>query len=465
MSEKLPEFVNQRRRASVKHYSLLAIVVYHIPLITAYLAVFSGLAKYTYYDINIAYMGILTGWLASIILIFTRREFTKNFLTFILYFQISLCIFHIFFTAYIMNDLRIVSLVSSLLGLVFVFTYSALRIAILLIILISMTYLMISFIAITYMGQAGSFGKEVVHTIVFLPVAFFIAYMSSLIKKQHKELRGSQKKLKDTFSELEFINEKLESYNTKMVESIRYAEMIQRSLLPGIDRMKTQTPDSFVIWMPKDIVGGDIFYTYKYDGGFIVAILDCTGHGVPGAFLTMIAYTEMRKIIMADDCMEPSEILSRLNASIRTTLHHDDPDSISEDGLDAAVCNVNINNLSLTFSGARIPLFYVRGGEIAVIKGDKESIGYKDSNTAYKFSSHTIAIEPSDCFYFCTDGYTDQLGGEKNIRFGKKRFKNMLCEINHEAFDRQREILLHKLFAYKGENEQQDDITAIGFRI
>ncbi len=465
MSEKLPEHVNQRRRASVKYYSLLALVVYHIPLVGAYLAVFTGLAKYTYYDINYAYMGILTGCLIAILLIFTRREFTKKFLVFILYFQLSLCVYHIVLATYIMGDLRILVLMSSLLGLVYVFIHSELPVALALTVVISTAYLTISYVAITTMGQAGSFGKEVMHILVFLPVAFFIAYMSNIIKKQHKQIQKSQNKLKETFSELEFINEKLESYNTKMVESIRYAEMIQRSLLPGIDRMKTQTPDSFVIWMPKDIVGGDIFYTYKYDGGFIVAILDCTGHGVPGAFLTMIAYTEMRKIIMADNCMEPSEILSRLNASIRTTLHHDDPESISEDGLDAAVCNVNINNLSLTFSGARIPLFYVRGGEIDVIKGDKESIGYKDSNTAYKFSSHIIAIEPSDCFYFCTDGYTDQLGGEKNIRFGKKRFKNMLCEINHEAFDRQREILLHKLFAYKGENEQQDDITAIGFRI
>lgn len=465
MSEHLPAHVNQRRRASVKHYSLLALMIYHFPLAGAYLAIAGGLAKYTYYDINYAYMGILAGGLVSILLILARKEFTIKFINFILYFQIALCVYHIFLTTYIMNDLRIVSLMSSLLGLVFVFTYSVLPIALFLIILISIVYIVISYTAITYMGQAGHFGKELINVLVFLPVAFFIAYMSSLIKKQHKELRSSQKKLKETFSELEYINEKLESYNTKMVESIRYAEMIQRSLLPGIDRMKTQTPDSFVIWMPKDIVGGDIFYTYKYDGGFIVALLDCTGHGVPGAFLTMIAYTEMRKIIMTDNCTEPADILARLNASIRTTLHKDDPGSISEDGLDAAVCNVNVINRKIVFSGARIPLFSVRNGDIRVIRGDKQSIGYKDSNTGYRFTSHTVETRASDCFYFCTDGFTDQLGGEKKIRFGTNRFKKILCEIYREDFDRQREILLHKLFSYKGKNDQQDDITAIGFRV
>lgn len=465
MSEILPDHVNKRRRKSVLFFSLLAITVYHIPLLGAYLAVYAGLAKYTYTDISTAYIGMVTGWIISLILILTRREYSKKFLNFILFFQIALCIFYIFYTSYVMNDLRIIVLISSLLGLVYVFIYSALQIALFLIVIISSGYLTISYVAIAYMGQAGNFGREALYVFIFLPVAFFIGYMSSVIKKQHKELRYSQKKLKETFSELEFINEKLETYNTKMVESIRYAEMIQRSLLPGIDRMKTQTPDSFVIWMPKDIVGGDIFYTYKYDGGFIVAVLDCTGHGVPGAFLTMIAYTEIRKIIMTDKCMEPSEILSRLNASIRTTLHKDDPDSISEDGLDAAICNVSITDKSINYSGARIPMFFVRNGEINIIKGDKQSIGYKDSDTSYIFKSHVMDIHPTDSFYFCTDGYTDQLGGEKNLRFGTKRFKNILCEINDEAFDRQREILLHKLFAYKGENEQQDDITAIGFRI
>lgn len=465
MSEKLPEHVNKRRRASVKMYSILAFVAYHIPVSGGYLAVYIGLAKCTYYDINFVYMGIITGCLTSLLFILTRREFTKKFIIFILYFQICLCVFHIFFFTYTMNDLRILVLIGSLLGLMYVFIHSPLSVSLFLIVIISIAYLAISYTSITYLGQAGSFSRELMYIFVFLPVAFFMAYMSGLIRKQHKELKESKNELKDTFFELEFINEKLESYNTKMVDSIRYAEMIQRSLLPGIDRIKTGIPESFIIWMPKDIVGGDIFYTYKYDGGFLVALMDCTGHGVPGAFLTMIAYTEIRKIVMTDSCLEPVDILSRLNAAIRTTLHKDDPDSISEDGLDAAVCNVNINNLSMKFSGARIPLFHVRGGEIDVIKGDKESIGYKDSNTDYQFTNHEIKIESSDCFYFSTDGYTDQLGGEKNIRFGKKRFKNMLCEINHEAFDRQREILLHKLFAYKRENEQQDDITAIGFRV
>ncbi len=465
MNEKLPEHVNKRRRASVKMYSILAFVAYQIPVASAYLAAFLGQAKYTYYDVNFVYIGIITGCLTSLLFILTRREFSKNFIIFILYFQISLCVFHILFFTYTMNDLRILVLIGSLLGLMYVFIHSPLPVSLFLIVLISTAYLTLSYTSIKYLGQDGSFGREFMYVFMFIPVAFFMAYMSGFNRKQNRALKESKKKLNATFSELEFINEKLESYNTKMLDSIRYAEMIQRSLLPGIDRMKTQMPESFVIWMPKDIVGGDIFYTYKYEGGFLIALLDCTGHGVPGAFLTMIAYTEIRKIVMTDGCLEPVDILSRLNAAIRTTLHKDDPNSISEDGLDAAVCNVNMENGLVNFAGACIPLIYVKDGNVEVVKGDKQSLGYKNSDVNYRFTNHSVKIGAADSFYMCTDGYTDQLGGEKNLRFGKKRYKEMLGEINNEHFGLQREKLLERLFAYKGEGEQQDDITAIGFRV
>jgi len=282
--------------------------------------------------------------------------------------------------------------------------------------------------------------------------------------------------------------ETAEAARKKIMASIRYAKMIQTSLLPNPENIKSFIPDSFFIWMPRDIVGGDFIYVDSFEDGFVIAVIDCTGHGVPGAFMTMIASFGLRKIIRGEGFRDPAQILRRLNFLVKTTLQQDTDFALSDDGLDAAVCFIGQSsvvsrqlsvadspqrtadngqlttcNLQLTFAGAKLPLIYVQDGEPAIIKGDRQSVGYKRSDTNFKFTSHTVDIREGTSFYMFSDGFVDQLGGEKRRRFGTRRFKNLLKDNAHLPFEEQRNILLGAFHKHKGEGERQDDVTVVGF--
>ncbi|OQX27038.1 MAG: hypothetical protein BWK80_07360 [Desulfobacteraceae bacterium IS3] len=311
--------------------------------------------------------------------------------------------------------------------------------------------------------------------------------------------RSLEQKVAERTQVLNKTLETVEQSNRKVMESIRYAKVIQRSLLPNPRAVKQYLPNSFFIWMPRDVVGGDIFFTEFFgkdpEAGpcdFIISVIDCTGHGVPGAFMTMIVSSGLRQIITDEGCRYPGEILKRLNSIVKRTLHQDKQHTLSDDGLDAAICFVRlsvvgeqlseedqeviadtslitdnyslaIDNYSLTFAGAKLPLFYIRNGEMTVIKGDKKSIGYKRSDVDFKFTDHTVKIEKGMSFYMASDGFTDQMGGEIRRRFGVRKFMELLRENAGLPFEEQRNRLLDAFGKYKGENERQDDVTVVGF--
>jgi len=260
--------------------------------------------------------------------------------------------------------------------------------------------------------------------------------------------------------------EKLRESNKKITDSIRYAEMIQRSLLPNREEVNACLPENFIIWEPRDIVGGDIFFIERLKEGIIVAVADCTGHGVPGAFLTMIVSSGLRRIIKDDDCRDPVSILKRLNVIVKTTLRQDTDHAVSDDGLDAGVCYIGdpaSGKRELTFAGAGLQLLYFDDDEIFVIKGDRQRIGYKRSNVDHNFTGHTIEIRHGMQFYLYTDGIVDQLGDNGRIGFGSKRFRNLLKQNAHLPFEKQRELVLSAFNQFKGEHERLDDVTVIGF--
>jgi len=279
--------------------------------------------------------------------------------------------------------------------------------------------------------------------------------------RTHLELKSYHDRLEHKVRERTLeLNEALR----KIMDSIRYAERIQRSLLPAPDEVRTYLPDSFFLWMPRDIVGGDIYFTERFEDGIIIAVVDCTGHGVPGAFMSMIASSFIRRITTIFKCHDPAEILRQLNSVIKTSLQQDRKDALSDDGLDAAVCFVSLSPAPhLIFAGARLPLFYVHNREVTVIKGDKQSIGYKRSDPDFEFTNHTVRIEKGMSFYMSTDGFWDQLGGERGHSLGKKRFRGLLGEVAERPFEEQREILVQRFDEYKGENGRQDDVTVAGF--
>ena len=257
--------------------------------------------------------------------------------------------------------------------------------------------------------------------------------------------------------------EKAETVNKVITDSIQYAKIIQTSLLPNLADVKTHLPNSFLLWLPRDIVGGDIIYMDSFDEGFLLAVIDCTGHGVPGAFMTMVASTSLRRITRDEKCYEPAEILKRLNVMVKTSLQQDRESASSDDGLDAAICWIKNEENTLDFAGARLPLYYINGGEVSIIKGDKQSLGYKSSNLAFEFSTHKVDIEAGMSFYLSTDGFIDQLGGEKGFSFGKKRFLALLQENQHLSFEEQSKKIMQAFNEYKGDNDRLDDVTVVGF--
>ncbi len=257
--------------------------------------------------------------------------------------------------------------------------------------------------------------------------------------------------------------EVIESINNKIMQSIQYAKLIQSSLLPNLDSVKTYLPDNFFIWQPRDVVGGDMLYLERFGTDFLVAVLDCTGHGVPGAFMTMIATTQLRRIIQDEGCHQPADILQRLSWLVKTSLQQDTKQARSDDGLDAAICLVKPQAQQLLFAGAKLPLYYLHHDQVKMIKGDKQNLGYKRSNVNFNFTTHTLPLEPGMTFYLATDGLIDQLGGPQRLPLGNKRFQAWLLEHRHYPVIEQDASLLKAFREYQGENERQDDVTVVGF--
>jgi len=479
MEGSLPEVVNNRRRRNLIRYTLLAMLSYQLPCGVAYLAKVLHIAKYSYIEIHQCYLSFVACSLTALLLTRFKKQITKRFIYFILHFQVVICMTVAIYMIYVMSDQRYLVPIGCLCILMFVFIQSSLLVSSISIFFVVVIYLSTSYVGIILNGQPGSFVSEALYIMIMVPVCIFIAYMSKRMQDQQKEIKSANKTLTtahdelatthaalaSTHNELEAIHTELEGHNERMLDSIRYAEMIQRSLLPGIERIKAVSADNMFIWMPKDIVGGDIFYIYADIKGSLIALLDCTGHGVPGAFLTIIAYTEIRNIIMAESCYDPAEILKRLNKAVKNVLHKDNDDARTNDGLDAAVCFIDHNGGNVTYAGAKIPLFYVKDGICHKLNGCKQSLGYKNSDDDFEFINHDIDSEGGCSFYMATDGLTDQIGGPKRLRFGSKHFERMIVENNAKPFDEQRKAFLQTLLEHKGDNDQKDDITLIGFRL
>ena len=259
-------------------------------------------------------------------------------------------------------------------------------------------------------------------------------------------------------------------------DSIEYASLIQSAALPDNKMMQQYFQDQFVIWHPKDTVGGDIYlFNHLRDKNeCLLMVIDCTGHGVPGAFVTMLVKaveTQIMSEIMNNKSIEisPAWIMQYLNKTLKRLLKQEDENSVSNAGLDGGIIYYNKQDKILKFCGAETPLFYVNTkGELTTIKGDRYSVGYKKCDANYEYKEHIIKVEDGMKFYCTTDGYLDQNGGEKGFPFGKKRFMNLIKEYYHESMADQQEIFLYEMADYQEmikDNEPNDDVTLIGFTI
>lgn len=307
-------------------------------------------------------------------------------------------------------------------------------------------------------------------------MAHEINNLMEMVNKRSRQLLIANRKLENYSETLEQKVEKrteelntslaeVERTNKKLMDSIQYAERIQRSLLPNPNEIKDRMPKCFVMWVPRDVVGGDAYFTDFFENSYVICLFDCTGHGVPGALMTMMAYSGLRKIVRDEGCREPAEILKRLNHFIKTSLRQDTEYSLSNDGLDAAICLIDLEKNQMRFSGAMLSMVYVQEDRSHILQGDRESIGYRRSNLKHDFKTHQIEWNESTTFYLFTDGYIDQIGGERQWGFGRRRFVDLLGQISREPFEKQLDLLREQFNTFKGENETRDDITVIGFQL
>ena len=263
----------------------------------------------------------------------------------------------------------------------------------------------------------------------------------------------------------------IEAIHKHTRESIEYASLIQGALIPDNRIFRNYFQDYFAIWHPKDTIGGDIylFEELRDDDECLLMVIDCTGHGVPGAFVTMLVKAIERQIVAkikhSDEIVSPANLLSVFNRNMKQLLKQEDVSSISNAGFDGGIIYYNKKDKIIKYAGAETPLFYVDGDELKVIKGDRYSVGYKKCAIDYKYKDHIIDIKEGMQFYLTTDGYLDQNGGEKSFPFGKKRFQSIIKEYHLEQMADQQEVFLYTLDEYQGDEETNDDVTLIGFKI
>ncbi|MGZ4118890.1 MAG: PP2C family protein-serine/threonine phosphatase, partial [Bacteroidia bacterium] len=261
----------------------------------------------------------------------------------------------------------------------------------------------------------------------------------------------------------------IEEKNTSITDSINYARRIQTAILPSIENMQKQLPEVFVLYKPKDIVSGDFYWFTEKNGSSILAVADCTGHGVPGAFMSMIGNDLLTQIIIEKGLTQPNLILTQLHEGVKHALKQDDRQSEAKDGMDIAIvkCKTDGEKVELEYSGALRPFWLIKKGgtEIQEIKPDKHSIGGAYSNDQRMFSNHTLSLSKGDTFYLTTDGYADQFGGELGKKMMTKNMKELILKIQSSTMAEQKNILEKTFIEWQKNREQIDDVLVIGVRV
>ncbi len=258
-------------------------------------------------------------------------------------------------------------------------------------------------------------------------------------------------------------NGELDLKNKNLTDSLIYAQRIQEALLPSETYFRKHFKDSFIFFKPKDIVSGDFYWIgEKGDNVFVVAA-DCTGHGVPGALMSMIGMEIIGKAINEDNIEIPSKILAVLNKGLEKTFSSEkNIGTIIRDGMDIGLCRIDKARKKLLYSGSFFPLYLIRDNSLIEIKSDKIIIGLNPDGIAYK--DHEIDIMEDDIFYIFSDGYVDQFGGSENKKFMYRRFRYLLMTIHNFSVEDQKSILEENFRTWMGYNVQVDDIMVIGFR-
>ncbi len=294
--------------------------------------------------------------------------------------------------------------------------------------------------------------------IALLVIFIMVWRVSALRKKANTSLERSNR---------EILNQKdiIEQKNKEITDSINYAERIQRALLGSETVLKQHVPAHFIMNRPKDIVSGDFFWSVFTQDKLVVVTADCTGHGVPGAFMSMIGVNFLNYLVMQQHLTDPGEVLNKLRDEVINALNPKGIEQEGRDGMDMVICVYDLKNRQLQYAAANNPLWLVRNGSIVVHPADKMPVGKYEAAHTLPFSTHTIALQPGDVIYTFTDGYADQFGGDRGKKFKYKPLQELLLANHTRSFNDQCEILEKTFDSWKGNLEQVDDVLVAGIKI
>lgn len=305
--------------------------------------------------------------------------------------------------------------------------------------------------------------------------AIFLIRANRIRRRNNIKLAQQNEEIIKKGNELNEAMKKIEHQNQSITQSINYAKGIQQALLRKREALNDYIQDAFIFFNPRDIVSGDFYWFNEVctnaektldeanpdEKRFVITAVDCTGHGVPGAFMSMIGFNLLNEITN-NGTYHANEILEKLHIGVQNTLKQ--KETMNQDGMDMALCVFDKNTNTLEFAGAKNPVVYIKGEELDVIKGDTDGIGGKEENV--KFTSHTITIDQPTWFYIFSDGYVDQFGGELGRKFMISNFKKFLLKIHNEPAEKQCELLKQNLLEWRGTKYNQlDDIMVIGFKL
>ena len=300
---------------------------------------------------------------------------------------------------------------------------------------------------------------------MIIAVTVLALLMLALIYARYRTKKKANEELDKKNREIEQQKKAVEEKNWEITSSIEYAKRIQDAVMPSMDEIRTAIPNCFVFYRPKEIVSGDFYWYAKNGDEAFIAAVDCTGHGVPGAFMSMIGNDHLNQIVNVEKRTKPDEILNRLHHEIQVTLKQKHGVTDNHDGMDIALCAINQKKKRLLFSSANRYLYFIRNGELQESKGDHFNIGGIMHEDVRQYNLHEIELQQNDVFYIFSDGVSDQFGGEKAKKFGYRRLKDLLLEIHQKPMNQQKSIFEKTLVDWMGNNDQIDDFLLIGIRV
>ncbi|MBR6176510.1 MAG: SpoIIE family protein phosphatase [Bacteroidales bacterium] len=296
--------------------------------------------------------------------------------------------------------------------------------------------------------------------VLVLSLVVVLMFMLRKIKRINAELQRQK-------NEIEQQKNLIEQKNCEITDSINYARKIQDNILLPETKLKQWLPQMFIYFKPKDIVSGDFYWFSKFENKYVITAIDCTGHGVPGAFLSMVGNTLLHEIVNIKHVFKPDVILTMLHTGIRLALNQSNEDSDSEDGMDMSLCTVDAKLHRFQFAGAKNNLYVVQGDKLKILKANYYSIGGRQlrPDMQIEFTCYDFMYDDNTSIYMFSDGYLDQFGGDNNEKFNTQRFREMILNNRNLPMEQQKTVLAETMDKWKGERQQIDDFLVLGVKL